>query len=115
MPSYGYDFRLLTSRYVDGKELFTDALGGFITIEEWHVAVHENQGVSAWIILINGLLDEVDGLFAVVSENTLLVSILESEDHEEALDDVAVKLFVVHNQDFGLIILEIGGSFARNS
>ena len=95
-----HDLGLLLPGNISTEIHFPDALCGLVTIHKGHVAVHKDQRISVEVILVDRFLDDFDGLLAVVRELSQLLAILEPENHQKALDDIAVELFIVHYENF---------------
>ena len=99
MSSYGHNLGLLRPLNILCQEHLPDSLCGFISIQKRHIAVHENKRESIWILLIKRLLYFIYSFLTIVSVICELTAILHSQDHEEALYDVAVELLVIHDED----------------
>ena len=102
----GHDPWLLVARDVHLGISTADALAGLVPIDEGHVAVHQNERVPVWVTLVDGLLDHADGLLAVVGEVDGILGtweFLEAQNHEEAVDDIAVELLVIYYQDLSRV------------
>lgn len=95
-----HDLWLLLPRDICTDIHFPDALGGLVPIHKGHVAVHKDQRKFVVVALVDRFLDDFDCLFAVVRELSQLLAVLEPENHQEALDDIAVELFIVHYENF---------------
>lgn len=76
-----------------------------VPIHEWHVTVHQDQAKSVWIVLVHGLLNGGNSLLTVVSKLAAFTSILNAQDHEEAVNDVTVEPLVIDNQNLSSVKL----------
>ena len=83
-------------------------LGSFISVHEGHVAVHEDQRILVRVIVLNALLDLLQSLLTIVGELTDLLSVWDTQDHQETVDDITVELFVIADQDGGTV--QVSGS-----
>jgi hypothetical protein len=59
------------------------------------------------IVVVNRGLDFLKGIFSVFNKFTKLFTILKTENHQEAVNDVLIEFFVITNKDFSLIFIII--------
>jgi len=91
---------LLCSLNVNVHEQLSDPPRGLITVEEGHVAVHQNKTISVRFMLVDGFLYLFYRLFAIISEVSVFLSIREAKNHQKPIDYVAVKSFVINYKNF---------------
>jgi hypothetical protein len=104
MSSDGNYLRLTLLGYIHLVVKFSYLLRAVVTIHHWHVTVHENQTVLERVIVINWSLNLLESLFAIVGKFTYFRSILNSENHEEAVDDITIELFIITHQNLRKIL-----------
>jgi hypothetical protein len=78
MPSDGHDLGLLFAGDVHCQEKLSDTFGGFVPIQERHVAVHQDQGETEWVLLVHRCLYGLHCLLTVVSELSHFCALLEA-------------------------------------
>ena len=103
MTSDGHDLGLIFSLNLLLGEQLSDLLCGLISIEERHVAVHQNKFVSKRVALLDACLDLFDSMLSVVSKVGSFLSIGEAKDQKEPRDDVTVESFIVYHKDLGSV------------
>jgi hypothetical protein len=86
-------------------ENLSDLSGGLISVQEWHVAVHQNQFVQMEVPLPNGILDCLDSLLSIIGECGYLLSVHNAKHEHETVNDVTIGFFVINNQDLELWVV----------
>ena len=89
------NFWLTFPSNINPQKQISNSLGGFISIQEWHTTIHKDKRKPKRIILINGGLDFIDRLLAIISINRLLMPPPKSKNHKESIDNFTVELFIV--------------------
>ena len=100
MAGDGHDLGLLVSGDVYALEHLSDPYGCLVSVHERHVAVHQDQRVFVVVAFADALLYDLNSLLSVVGEFRKLLSLVEAQDHKEALYYVAVELLVVDHENF---------------
>ena len=95
MPCDCNNFWLTFPSNINPQKQISNSLGGFISIQEWHTTIHKDKRKPKRIILINGGLDFIDRLLAIISINRLLMPPPKSKNHKESIDNFTVELFIV--------------------
>ena len=103
MPGNGDYLRLSFSLDVLIKEELPDLDGCFIPIKEGHVAVHQDEAIPEWIVLLKALFDALHSLLPIVSELGSFFSVLQLEDEKEPRDYISVEPLIIYHQDFSLL------------
>jgi hypothetical protein len=94
------NFWLTFPSNINPQKQISNSLGGFISIQEWHTTIHKDKRKPKRIILINGGLDFIDRLLAIISINRLLMPPPKSKNHKESIDNFTVELFIVDHENF---------------
>ena len=78
---------------------FLNLSGRFITIHKRHVAIHQDQLIFIWVVIMNRQLDSAQSFFSVKGKFSYFLPVFDSEYHEKAIDNITVELFIIDNQD----------------
>ena len=103
MASDGYDLWLVLCRHLSLVIKSSYLLGCLITVHEWHVAVHQDQRILVGIVVLDALLNLLKCLLSIVGKLTDLLSVWNTEYHQETIDDIAVELFIITDKDGGSV------------
>ena len=77
-------------------------MGCFISIEDWHVAIHENNLVVTALVVVfsNVLLDLIESFLSIESNVTNVVNIFNIENaSQNYLDGFDIKNFVIYDEN----------------
>ena len=96
---------LLAARQAYALVQVLHALNCFEAVHYGHFALGEHEAVPGDVLLVEGFLDEVQGTLAVVDEVDLVADVLETQDHQEALDYAEVRCLVVYDEYFPSFLL----------
>lgn len=96
------DLRLLFGWHADRAVHLPDAPYGLVTVQDGHFAFYNYQGETIGSPLEKGSLNLVPSRLAILYVHRILMSILEAQDHEEAIYDLMVRLLVIDHQNVPL-------------
>jgi hypothetical protein len=99
MARDGNNFGLLSSGDVLAQKHSSNPFCGLVTIHEGHVTIHEYERILIVISFINGLLNDFNSLLSIVSKLRAFLSLIESQNHKEALNDITIELLIINDQN----------------
>ena len=102
----GYSHYFWLALFIDIHRVIKlpNLLRAVVTIHHRHVAVHKNQRVFEWVIVVNRGLNLLICLLAIVGEFADLFSALDSEYHQETVDDITIEFFIITHQNLSNIL-----------
>lgn len=90
---------LILSWNIEVSPKLSHLLSCFIPIQEWHIAVGQNEGIFKWITTLGALLDDFVGLLTVSAEGNNFTHVVDLKDFEESFKNIKVILFVIDYKD----------------